>query len=282
MAIGGIISGIGSMFGAAAGYKGQKAANKTNIQLAREGREHDMNMWNAQNEYNTPAMQMQRMKEAGLNPNLVAGATTQAGNADAPKPAHVARVNNELAQMSQMNLAPMISLYQDGLVKKAQADNLRTQNEGIAQDNVTKALTNELLKDTLPYQKYFKMNQNERIVEEIHNLQQDGTRKSWDNQVRGKGIMQEMEQQQSNVMNSLQYAQQKTRALQLENALNADLKPLGMHSRDNLFGRLLVKNKNKIGSGIQSSFDGISSVEQMLGELIKNTWRTMTTRGPKK
>lgn len=38
------------------------------------------NMWNAQNAYNTPVAQMERLKKAGLNPMLVYGSGSVAGN----------------------------------------------------------------------------------------------------------------------------------------------------------------------------------------------------------
>lgn len=40
----------------------------------------DMHMWNKTNKYNTPAAQMERYKEAGLNPHLIYG-KAQSGNA---------------------------------------------------------------------------------------------------------------------------------------------------------------------------------------------------------
>ena len=33
----------------------------------------NLEMWNLQNEYNSPSAQMERFKEAGLNPNLIYG-----------------------------------------------------------------------------------------------------------------------------------------------------------------------------------------------------------------
>lgn len=53
-------------------------------------RQYDDNLalWNLQNEYNNPASQMQRYKDAGLSPHLVYGAGTAgtAANIDAPTP----------------------------------------------------------------------------------------------------------------------------------------------------------------------------------------------------
>ena len=50
----GLIQGSSSIFG-------QRSANRTNIQLAREQREWDLAMWNKQNEYNNPKNQMARL-----------------------------------------------------------------------------------------------------------------------------------------------------------------------------------------------------------------------------
>jgi|GEM_PF-5050930 len=57
--------------------------NASNKKIARENREFSLEMWNRNNEYNTPLAQMQRLKEAGLNPNLMYGQGTT-GNSSAP------------------------------------------------------------------------------------------------------------------------------------------------------------------------------------------------------
>ena len=61
-------------------YYNKKAASKQN--------EYQWSFWQANNDYNSPKSQMQRLEEAGLNPNLVygnGGATHQATMATAPK-----------------------------------------------------------------------------------------------------------------------------------------------------------------------------------------------------
>ena len=52
----------------------------------RQNRKHALEDWNRQNAYNHPTQQMQRLKEAGLNPNLVygGGATTLAQPVKSP------------------------------------------------------------------------------------------------------------------------------------------------------------------------------------------------------
>lgn len=70
-------------------------ANKTNLQIAREYNQAQRElaeyqaqwneqMWNRQNEYNTPSAQMQRFKEAGLNPNLIYGQGSPGNATGAP------------------------------------------------------------------------------------------------------------------------------------------------------------------------------------------------------
>lgn len=241
MPLSAIIGGVSNIIGAGAGYAGQKSANKTNLQLAKEGREHDVNMWNQQNAYNTPEMQMQRMKEAGLNPNLVAGGTTQAGNADQPKAAQVPHVQNELAQMAQMNLIPMIATYQDGLVKRQTADNLKLQAEGIAQDNTTKELTNRLLGIQLPWadktlaQKY-------SIGENQRHGSQAQSQLLWDKYNQSLDFRKKHGDYRDNILAESQIGvrQGQTRALQLENSLNEQLKPFGVNANDSLWERKLI------------------------------------------
>lgn len=79
-----IISAGGGLLGGLFGLGSTKMANDANLQavretnaanreLARYNWEQQVDMWNRNNEYNSPIQQMQRLKEAGLNPNLVYG-----------------------------------------------------------------------------------------------------------------------------------------------------------------------------------------------------------------
>lgn len=66
---------IGNFFqGAWDDFTGKTAIDKQN--------EYNMQMWHMQNAYNTPAAQVARYREAGLNPNLIYGnGSSSAGNA---------------------------------------------------------------------------------------------------------------------------------------------------------------------------------------------------------
>jgi hypothetical protein len=87
--------------------------------------------WKMQNEYNSPQMQMQRFKDAGLNPNLIYKQTNESApvrstNYDTPKfSAPTPDLNMIGAVMGQ---------HADIKLKEAQTNNLAKQNTVIEQD----------------------------------------------------------------------------------------------------------------------------------------------------
>lgn len=86
-AIPAVISGVGSLVGSIFGKKSTDSANKTNIELAKYQNDWNLAQWNRENEYNLPINQMMRLKEAGLNPNLVYGSGASTLAASSPKAA---------------------------------------------------------------------------------------------------------------------------------------------------------------------------------------------------
>ena len=75
------------------------------LQMAKYNNEFNYWLWQQQNEYNTPAAQMQRAREAGLNPNVIAG-NVSSGNAASPSPSS-GRLSGNIRsnQMQSMNAA---------------------------------------------------------------------------------------------------------------------------------------------------------------------------------
>ena len=85
----GIVGGAG-LLGSALGSHSQSKTNRAQKELAELEFQRNKEMWNLQNKYNHPIEQMSRLKQAGLNPNLVYGSgavgntTSNAPNYKAP------------------------------------------------------------------------------------------------------------------------------------------------------------------------------------------------------
>lgn len=79
--IGALASGIQSAINRKQNKRNIQAQNQGNKALADYQYNKNLEMWNKQNEYNSPTAQMNRFKEAGLNPNLIYSRGS-AGNAE--------------------------------------------------------------------------------------------------------------------------------------------------------------------------------------------------------
>lgn len=113
---------IGSLFG----NNSAKKQFEYQRQLNQEAFQHDVDMWNRQNEYNTPTAQMQRLQAAGLNPNLVygnGGATNTATGAPTYNAGHAPDVGAARAaagQLANQGFNTMLNMQ----LQQAQAANL--------------------------------------------------------------------------------------------------------------------------------------------------------------
>lgn len=104
--IGSAISGVntaGSLLGQGLSYKKQK-------QLAKYQYDLNMQAWREQTAYNSPAAQMQRLADAGLNPNLVYGNGNVANAADAPPQYEAPRVNFDTNPNLSQGIASAMNL----------------------------------------------------------------------------------------------------------------------------------------------------------------------------
>lgn len=110
---------------AAAGSIGtQVAANRANRNMAKMAYKHDVDMWNKQNEYNSPQAQQERIREAGLNPALMYGQGST-GNATQLPQYQAPRQQYEFTP--EMNPLGMMSQYLD--LKKKGTDISLTEQQ---------------------------------------------------------------------------------------------------------------------------------------------------------
>jgi len=97
--------------------------------------------WRMQNEYNSPAQQMQRLKEAGLNPNLVYGngATATGGSISSSS------ANTPQGQAPRLEPGRIVSGYLDAQLREVQIDQGKASVAIMEQDKLNKALQSQLI-----------------------------------------------------------------------------------------------------------------------------------------
>lgn len=122
----GIISGL-------LDYRAQKKSNERNLQqqkeLAAYRYQQDKSMYQDALDYNTPAMQMKRFREAGLNPNLIYS-RGDSGSAPAAMPKYP-EMSAEMSLPSPIKV-PKLSAYYDTEMMKEQLKQNRTQSDILA------------------------------------------------------------------------------------------------------------------------------------------------------
>lgn len=178
---------VGSLIGGWLNYKGQKQANDTNLEIARKNNEFNERMWHMQNEYNTPSAQMQRYREAGLNPNLIYGSTSNGNASSAPVATPVSVENTRAgdAFLGQMSLSAegilnLIKKKEEIETQKATTDNIKAQtleknNEnslfGLTAEMRAAELENKLQQNfNLMQQRYLSKAQYDNLIAENENI----------------------------------------------------------------------------------------------------------------
>ena len=116
-----------SIAGTAGNILMQQDTNKQNERLQDKANAHNIKLWNMQNQYNLPINQMDRLRQAGLNPNLMYGL-----------PSSQAQMAHQ-ADTSGKAVAPQIDPLTLANVQLMKAQSEKTQTEA------------ELLKQELPY-----------------------------------------------------------------------------------------------------------------------------------
>lgn len=134
-------AGSGLLSSAASIYNTNRTI-QANKQMAEYQYSKDLEMWEKANQYNSPEAQMQRLKTAGLNPNMVYGS----GNAvqrSAELPKYQAP-RQEYNYKMDFDALGILNAYQDARMKSAQVDVLREQKK-----NMNQRTFNEMLKSRI-------------------------------------------------------------------------------------------------------------------------------------
>jgi len=134
-----------SLLGAGINAVATGKMNKRAVKFAREmyARQYadQIAFWNMQNAYNSPSAQMQRFRDAGLNPNLVYGQSNEASAMSVPSPMsgqfETPRYGDAVANAGRS----FFDTFYDIKMKNATYDNLRAQNDVIRQEALLKRAT---------------------------------------------------------------------------------------------------------------------------------------------
>jgi len=176
MAIASGVSGIAQ--GAINAIQSRRNTDKTikaNKQMAEYQYNKDLEMWQRQNEYNNPASQMFRLKEAGLNPNMVYGNKGVTGNTSSQMPKYQAPRLDYNYQPVVQNLPSVLSGFQDYALKQATIDNVREQNKVIRETANIRA--NEAMFSNV----FYRGRSNQRFWQGTKELQDHATKAGFDN-----------------------------------------------------------------------------------------------------
>jgi hypothetical protein len=148
-----IISGGAALVGQGINALSQARANrqqlKYNQQTYAQQRKDSLSDFDMQNRYNSPQQQMQRLKEAGLNPAMIYGKGTVDNFGGSIKSADAKNYSPIAPKLDMSVIGENISRYADVELKKAQTDNLRSAIETSVEDRaLKKAQALKIAKDT--------------------------------------------------------------------------------------------------------------------------------------
>lgn len=120
----GMFSGFMQLMQRKTDKQNQQRQNQMNREMAEAEFGRNLDMWNRANEYNSPTQQMERLKTAGLNPNLIYGGAP--GNMAVGTLPRYNAPQMDVREPDPINVMQMLSAYQDTQMKQAQIDNLKT------------------------------------------------------------------------------------------------------------------------------------------------------------
>jgi hypothetical protein len=136
--------------------------------------------WDKQNAYNSPSQQMQRYKEAGLNPNLIYG---QMSNSPAIRSTEMKHPDFVAPRLP--NIGNVMNNYVDLELKKQQLSNDKQAGELLRQQTQGKKLENENLQDKSPYILEESFQRSRLVGEQVQNIMAD---------IRNKEVMNPLQQ----------------------------------------------------------------------------------------
>lgn len=137
----GSVSNVGAdLFNAGNTLQQNRDSRKFSEKMYQRQYDDAIKFWGMQNDYNSPASQMARFKDAGLNPNLIYGQGNSGPSSSIPVPdVTPAQFREPRVEGGRADPMSVLLAQADLRIKGAQADNLKVQNDVIRQDAVLRA-----------------------------------------------------------------------------------------------------------------------------------------------
>lgn len=118
----------------------QNEENRINARDDYERQKRDaLEFWHMQNEYNSPANQMKRYEEAGLNPRLIYGQQNLGGHVSVPDLKTIPGIAPKPGDGLGAAAAAALSQHYDLEIKKQQVSNMKAQYDVIQEEAALKA-----------------------------------------------------------------------------------------------------------------------------------------------
>lgn len=133
----------GAVVGTGANIVSTAMTNQANERMQHQQNAWNLEQWNRNNEYNSPAAQLQRMKAAGLNPDLMYGqnASGAAGNSASPA------TGTNLIPKQPFFLDPTMTAQIRALNAKAYSDEMNGNGQDIQNEIASKTGLQQALKN---------------------------------------------------------------------------------------------------------------------------------------
>lgn len=249
-----ILPGIAA---AGAGLIGNLATNYTGRKLAKYQYSQDLAQWNRENAYNHPSAQMARLKQAGLNPNLVYG-TGSVGNTTTQGPKQsTPDISYDGAQLSELATG-VLNAYAQIKNTNAQTENTRANTAVQNEEAALKKLQQEIAAGTakkigidVEVGQQTKLSQIDaakenvnKLKEEIKLISQNTQKSKVETEYKGKQI---------------EIAEQE----RIFKKFEAQLAEKGIYRHDSIYLRVLSRTLSEANVSLESAWDAIE-------EYIKN------------
>lgn len=307
---GAAIGGLASVFGSTQQnrnidkqIKAQQQENdknrQYNLMLAKQQNQWNLDQWNRENAYNDPTAQMQRLRNAGLNPDLVYGSGS-AANLSAPSPEMTAGEGSLPVDMSAIGRKRTIansiqeaaaltetaarvsksekevgSLEEDITLKQLKQEEQRFINSMKSIDESYHARNAYVSSEILTQQWHNNKEQFKLLQQEVANLSEDVVQKQIDNEFKK---MHKDEYYQS-IINQYKITEEELKRLQgMTNSLIRRSNAEALLAEDNYRYMKRVHDMDLKGDDLLESVIGETGYSKLFGLVIRGLWKALVSK----